>query len=314
MDISIIICTHNRAKDLAAMLNSLRQVHVPDGALVEAVVIENGVRDNTENVVRSFRQNRIIARYLYEPLKSKSRALNRGLTEANGEILVFTDDDVRFYPDWLDIIYRIIVHDKGFAVAGGVRIPSHLLRPWMTRYHRTWLACSEYLSRESPDEMAGANMTCHRAVVQKVPRFDVELGGGGLGNCEDTLFSWQVRAAGFKIWSGLNSSIEHHFDPSKLSHRQWIKSAEAAGRSRAYLMYHWLHEDIKFPLVRLYYYLGKLRIRRVLTPRIAPDAEGIPPWELSYLLDMAKCAQFMIERRRPRNYAKMGLIKLNGER
>ena len=36
---------------------------------------------------------------------------------------------------------------------------------------------------------------------------------------------------------------------------------------------------------------------------------GAPPWEASYVAGMAKCRQFLIERRRPRNYTKRGLRK-----
>ena len=183
----------------------------------------------------------------------------------------------------------------------------------MTPYHLGWLGCIRYSDPSKPDEMAGANMAFHRKVLEKVPKFDVELGGGALGNCEDTLFSRQVREAGYPLYAAY-ADVEHHFDPAKLLYAQWIKNANASGRSLAYLMYHWLHQDISNPFLKYCYFVAKLQVRLRSSPKIFPAGEGIPSWELSYRVDIAKCAQFILERRRPRNYTLKGLNRLSGER
>ena len=51
-------------------------------------------------------------------------------------------------------------------------------------------------------DLTGANMAFARRVLDKVPGFDRELGPGGLGFCDDTLFSLQLRTAGFRLAGG----------------------------------------------------------------------------------------------------------------
>ena len=57
-------------------------------------------------------------------------------------------------------------------------------------------------------------------MLAKVPGFDVELGRlKGLGNFEDTLFSWQLLAAGYKLVGALDVAVEHHFDLTRWTGR-----------------------------------------------------------------------------------------------
>jgi hypothetical protein len=63
-------------------------------------------------------------------------------------------------------------------------------------------------------------------------------------------------------------------------------------------------------LIHGYYLSTKLLIRRMLQRPPAPDAEGCPPWEMSYAAEIEMCRQFIKERRRPRNYARHGLKKI----
>jgi hypothetical protein len=63
------------------------------------------------------------------------------------------------------------------------------------------------------------------------------------------------------------------------------------------------------PRLRYCYAALRLRLRRLLQPPPPLAAEGISPWEMSYVCEMEKCRQFLIERTRPRNYSKRGLRK-----
>ena len=46
-DFSIVICTRNRAQDLAATLRSLTRLQIPEGRSGEVVVVDNGSTDAT---------------------------------------------------------------------------------------------------------------------------------------------------------------------------------------------------------------------------------------------------------------------------
>jgi hypothetical protein len=66
--------------------------------------------------------------------------------------------------------------------------------------------------------------------------------------------------------------------------------------------------------MRAYSVAAKLRLRRILQPPVPMDAEGCAPWEMSYVLTIEQCRHFLKERRRPRNYSKRGLIRLDAQR
>jgi GT2 family glycosyltransferase len=234
---SVILCTLRRAAQIGATLDSLLALPRPPGMELELVVVENGPPDGTRTEVERRAAAAVgwTLRYLHVEQKGKSRALNAGLAAARGELLFFVDDDLRFSPRWLTDLVALILSGRADGATSPITIPAHLRRPWMTPYHLGWLGCIRYRNQAQPDEMPGANMALHRRAVDRVPAFDLELGGGGLGNCEDTLFSRQVVAAGFRLAFAPEAPVEHHFEPAKLRYAQWQANAAAAGRSRAYL-------------------------------------------------------------------------------
>lgn len=306
-DVSIVICTHGRIADLARTLASLAAVHIPSGWRGELILVENVRQDGAAELLARFQHPSLRPRYLFEPLAGKSRALNRALQAASGDVLLFTDDDVRFPVDWVRALCEPVRSGQADAVAGGVRLAPHLLRPWMNHTHRAWLASTaDYLSPAAPSEMCGANMAVRRAVFERIRGFDPDIGPGRTAGGEESLFSWRAVQTGFRLVGRLDVEVEHHPDPTRLLYRSWRKTATLQGHTRGYLRYHWFARDLRFPLVR-YAYLGlKLHLRRTLSRRYAPNDEGMPPWEMSYREDMAACLRFRQESRGPRKYTRLG--------
>jgi glucosyl-dolichyl phosphate glucuronosyltransferase len=314
--ISIVIATSGRTAALEDTLDSLAKVHCPQHATVELLLVENGSRFEAERLLENFTNfSAIRGRYFFEPQRGKSRALNLALTHASGDVLLFSDDDVRFPTDWIERISRPIVSDRADAVAGGVRIAPHLLRPWMNHTHRACLASTaDYLSALDPSEMCGANMAIRRTVFERIGGFDPELGPGVTGGGEESLLSWQIRTAGFRLVGTLDVEVEHHFDAGRLRYQNWIKAAQLRGEARALLAHHWFHKTIRFaPFLRLFI-TAKLVLRRVCSSSFRPEDEGISPWEMSYLEDIAMYSSYVKERRRNRTYTLHGLRKLVAER
>src|SRR6185436_15824891 len=101
MDISVIICTTNRANDLRDTLASLARVNRP--GRVELLVVDNGSVDETKAVVEEAAKSYPFSlRYLYEAEPGKYAALNAGIRASAGRIIAATDDDARFEADWLE--------------------------------------------------------------------------------------------------------------------------------------------------------------------------------------------------------------------
>ena len=53
MQLGIAVCTQNRARELAETLAGLAKCHVPEGYLVETIVVANACSDHTAEVCRA---------------------------------------------------------------------------------------------------------------------------------------------------------------------------------------------------------------------------------------------------------------------
>jgi glucosyl-dolichyl phosphate glucuronosyltransferase len=312
LSISIILCTRNGACALGPTLAALAKVNVPDGWKVELIVVDNASTDNTAAVVQNTRIQKMRVRYVIESKMGKANALNTGLAQSQGEIILFIDDDVLVAEDWLEQIAAPLLNNKCDAVTGQIMLAPELMRPWMTPMHRWWLASSHDAQlHKGARELIGANMGFRRSVLKQVPAFDPELGPGTPRVAsEETLFGWQLVEAGYKIEYVPTAVVLHQFDVSRLLRICWIESARTRGRSDAYLDYHWKHADIKNPrLVWLYFWI-KLWVGRFLHPPPNLEDEGCPQWEMGYIWRMERCRQFCLDRQHPRNYSRRGLTKL----
>jgi GT2 family glycosyltransferase len=268
----------------------------------ELLVVDNGSTDETGRIVRQIHPANLSLRMIQEPSAGKSHACNRALAEAAGEILLFTDDDVLVGPDWIEGMCRPILEFKADAVAGGVRFPPELDR--QVRICRSWFACTAGIIPDRPDRFVGANMAFRRDVLEQVPGFDTELGPGALGFGEETLFAFQLREAGFRLVARFDTAVEHHFDPARLTRPKMLQMARQMGRSKAYVLYHWRHEEI--PRGRMANSVKRLfRWPRFFATEhhFKRELEAVEKAAMAeYLAEQAGC---------PRRYARRGLIKLN---
>jgi glycosyltransferase involved in cell wall biosynthesis len=308
LPISIIISTHNRASALRQTLDELAKVKVAAGWQPELILVDNASSDDTAAVIRSARFKNMKARYLYEPKKGKSNALNTALRHATGDIILFTDDDVSMSKDWLEKIIEVFVQDRADAVVGKILLADHLARPWLSRIQTRFLATPEDPSDETV-ELIGANMGFRRSVLSKVRGFDPELGPGAIGFGEETLFSKQLVEAGFRLKFARDAVVVHRPDESRLQRRAWLDTARKMGNKQAYLLYHWEHDDLRAPRLRCVWNLLKLHLRRILQPPPPLESEGVPAWEMGYVETIETCRRFCLERRRLRNYSRHGLEK-----
>lgn len=314
--VSILITTCNRAQHLRPALESLAQTEVPSDLPAELLLMDNGSRDNTREVFDSCCAALLAAgiepRYLFVAEPGLCRGRNAGVQASRGQAIMITDDDLRVPRNWIGGLARPLVSGQAHAVAGGVAIAPHLVRPWMTDFHRGWLASTEVDKTQHPTEepgrMVGASINVSRDVFDKVPAFDEELGPGALGFCDDILFSLQVKEAGYKLMPRWQVESDHHFDASRLQPASLLDRARKEGRSTAYLWYHWLHMPVARPQAKAAFFQFKLAAFRA---RRKPQAEGCSQAEMQLEQKLSCYRQYLIEMKRPRNYEQRGLRKRN---
>ena len=139
--ISVVLATRNRSASLASLLSGLyAQVNAPP---FEVIVGDNGSSDDTPAVVETAR-SRLQIKYMREDRPGKSRALNAALRLAQGKLIVFTDDDVQPYPDWLACMYAASIAYPECNIFGGrIVVDLNNVPAWVSRSYNLMglLAC-----------------------------------------------------------------------------------------------------------------------------------------------------------------------------
>lgn len=225
MNVSIIICTYNRADLLRVTLESLQHVRVPLGVAREVVVVDNNSTDGTRAAVESA-DPKLDAHYVFEGRQGKAIALNTGIARAQGDILVFTDDDVTMAHDWLEALLETFRTRECDGVGGRIRAVWSGPKPrWYSESGPYELLAGVVVRYEHGDavkevDMApfGANLAFRREVFARVGGFSTELGPSGsrLTRGEDTEFCQRVRAGGGVILYAPHAIVYHPVFPNRV--------------------------------------------------------------------------------------------------
>ena len=94
--ISVIVPTYNRAKQLEGCIESVLTQSLTD---IELIIVSDGSTDQTEQVVKSFQDPRIV--FLKKQNGGQASARNLGILKSKGLYIALCDDDDRFYADHL---------------------------------------------------------------------------------------------------------------------------------------------------------------------------------------------------------------------
>ena len=101
--VSVIIPTYNRAHLISRAIRSVFEQTYPD---FEIIVVDDASKDNTEVVVKSFNDARII--YLrYETNRGAQTARNTGIHGARGDWIAFLDSDDEWLPQRLEVGFSL---------------------------------------------------------------------------------------------------------------------------------------------------------------------------------------------------------------
>ena len=207
--VSVVLCTRDRADQLAVALESVRALDYPR---LEIIVVDNAPTTSaTADHVATIDDARV--GIVAEPRPGLSRARNTGLRHASGEIVAFTDDDVVVDEAWITHLVEGFARAQDVVCVTGL-VPSGELREPVQAYFDqrvTWArSCRPMEFRLSAPPVdaplfpfqvgiygTGANFALRRDAAFALGGFDEALGAGSpTGGGEDIDMFARVVTAG----------------------------------------------------------------------------------------------------------------------
>jgi cellulose synthase/poly-beta-1,6-N-acetylglucosamine synthase-like glycosyltransferase/peptidoglycan/xylan/chitin deacetylase (PgdA/CDA1 family)/spore germination protein YaaH len=192
--VSIIVPAFNEEMVIEATLRSLMASNYEQ---FEIIVVDDGSKDRTSDVVREKFGNEPRVRLFTEPNAGKANALNHGLQFATGEIVIALDADTVFATQTIAALAHRFYDAKLGAVAGNAKVGNRI--NIVTR----WQAL-EYITSQNMDRRAFASLNCITVVPGAVGawRRDLLTKAGGFTSdtlAEDQDLTLRIRRLGYTI-------------------------------------------------------------------------------------------------------------------
>ena len=197
--ISVVVCAYNAADTLDDCLQSLGKLTYPD---YEVILVNDGSRDRTEAIGLGYPFLRVIT----TSNQGLSAARNTGLSAATGEIVAYTDADVRVDPDWLTYLVQPFLTSDVVAAGGPNVVPPD--DPWVAQCVArapggpTHVLFDDRIAEHVP----GCNIAVRRGALLAIGGFNpIYLRAG-----DDVDVCWRLQARGWKIGFAPAAHVWHH--------------------------------------------------------------------------------------------------------
>ena len=228
MIVTVAICTWNRAKMLDQTLVQMAKLRIPQGIEWELLVVDNNSTDETTQVLTRHLVSKVLPlRVVVERKQGQSNARNRAIDEAQGEMILWTDDDVLVHSEWLSS-YVKAAKDWPTMVYFGGRID-----PWFSCDPPSWIKANiselqapfaiRNLSESTRvllrhEDPYGANLGFRTAVLRK-ERFNPDLGliGKKQTRGDETEMLLRLYDQGYRgVWVH-DAIVDHYIPPERLT-------------------------------------------------------------------------------------------------
>lgn len=236
--ITVIFATRNGAATLPIMLRSLTELDTDeDWALI---AVNNASSDETACILDEFRE-RLPLTVLNEPIPGKNRALNRALDHAQGDLIVFTDDDIIAAPDWLRQLRNVANEQPSYDIFGGHIAPHWQAEPPSVVLENAPLGITYAITPAEqatgpvfPGLVWGPNMAVRRRVFEAGHRFNDAVGpsGGNYIMGSETEFTIRAAENGYLSWHTNDARVQHIIRPHQIEPEWVIRRAYRFGRNQ----------------------------------------------------------------------------------
>ena len=272
-DVSVVVPAYNEEKVIVRTVQSLLAQRYPG---LEIIVVDDGSPDRTAEVVTRAFQKHPAVRVLRKANGGKASALNIGVREARGEIVVAVDADTVLAPGAIEALTVPLADERVGAVAGNAKVGNRI--NLVTR----WQAV-EYITSQNLDRRAFSLLNCITVVPGAVGawRRQLVLDAGGFSEqtmAEDQDLTLTLLRHGWHI-AYADQAIAYTEAPDTVR----TLSRQRFRWSFGTLQCAWKHRDALFR--RRYGALGFVAlpnawIFQLVFPFLAPVADLLFAWSL----------------------------------
>ena len=221
--VSVIVCSYNGARTVAACLDSLGKLNYPH---YEVILVDDGSTDDTAYVAAQFPG----VHYIHQSNHGLSHARNTGAAAAKGEVLAYTDSDCMSDVDWLYYLIGTLVSGD-YAGVGGPNVP-----PPAQNWIQACVAAAPggpshvLLTDTVAEHIPGCNMAFYRWAFETVGGFDPEYRKAG----DDVDFCWRLQQAGHVIAFSPTGIVWHY---RRFTLRAFLKQQDGYGEAESLLRF-----------------------------------------------------------------------------
>jgi glycosyltransferase involved in cell wall biosynthesis len=234
--LTLVMATYNGAQTLPQVLTAYTKLEAPAGGW-RLVIVDNGSTDATPEVIEGHARQLPLTS-LVEPAPGKNAALNTALAAVEGDLVVFTDDDIVPEPGWLCRLRHAADTHPDFQVFGGRIVPRWPQVP------AAWILAGVPLGPAfgvspplqsgpvSPSFVYGGNMAVRAELFAQGFRFDASIGPrrGQYPQGGELQLTRRFTAAGHQAWYCQDAVVEHVIRPHQLTEPWVLQRARRYGR------------------------------------------------------------------------------------
>lgn len=118
--VSVVVAVRNESANIAKLLECLKKQDYPSH-LWELIVVDDHSQDNTAELVKAFMGQmplRVLQQVAHE--KGKKAALQKGVSEAKGDLILTTDGDCMLQKGWLSTMVASFEREEPHLISGPV--------------------------------------------------------------------------------------------------------------------------------------------------------------------------------------------------
>lgn len=218
--VSIVVIGYNEANNLHYTFNAIKSINYPK-ELIEVIYVDSGSTDGSVYIAKEYTNKVFVERAVWA---TPGLARNRGLVEAENEIIHFIDGDIIIDKDYLfNAVNKI--QDKNIDAVYGFLIEKSqkgvnnlLLTHWKGR-------------SEGYHNATGGGGTYKKSALLSINGYDERIRKG-----QETEMGERFLKASYKIWFIDKKMGEHDYGVKRLKDLFWIYYIEGINASHLFLL------------------------------------------------------------------------------